>query len=464
MDYLDTKLTSIFPNKVVRKDITEALKKTASAPAFVIEYLVGMYCSSTDEDEINKGLEKIKQILSMNFVSPNETEKIKHYIVESGASGYTIIDRISVSFDEDEGIYLAEFENFMIRDLDIHPSYVRKYTKLLTDGVWGLIRIKYDDGKFQLLDFNPIQMANFDIQEVFDNRKHFDFEEWRDVIIRSMGYEPESLDEESKMSVIIRALPLIEKNYNLCELGPRGTGKSHIYKEISPYSILMSGGKTTVPNLFYNMTTHSIGLVGCWDCIAFDEIAGMNWKTPDVIQILKDYMASGSFARSTMSISANASIVYIGNIDNGSDSGYMGRRLFEPFPPSFNRDSAFFDRMHYYIAGWKIPKMSRIIITEKYGLITDYLSEFFKTMRNYDYGESFDKYYKLNASCNIRDEKAIRKTFSGLAKILFPNCDLTADECRFLLDWSIEGRKRVKIQLAEMSNEFADTDLGYDIV
>ena len=462
MNELDEKLNNIFQGKVVRKDITESLKKTVSAPAFVIEYLVGMYCSTADEDEVLKGIHKVKQILAMNFVQPNETEKIKHRIVESKENGYTIIDKIAVCFEEKDGKYYAEFENFLIRNLEIHPSYVRQYEKLLVDGVWGMIKIQYVNDYFQLMDFSPIQMAYFNIDEIFNNRKYFNFLEWQSIILRSLGYEPDCLNENSKMEILVRAIPLIEKNYNLCELGPRGTGKSYLYKEISPYSILMSGGKTTVANLFYNMSSHTVGLVGNWDCVAFDEVAGIDYKNRDTIQILKDYMANGSFARGSSTINAEASIVFIGNIDNGSDKGYMGRRLFEPFPASFNRDSAFFDRMHYYIPGWEIPKLSREIITRNFGWISDYFSEFCKEMRRYDYSDQFEQYFRLNSSCNIRDEKAIKKTFSGLAKLLFPGQELSRNECMLLLQYAIEGRKRIKRQLAEMATEFADEDLGFD--
>lgn len=462
MNELDKKIADIFPGKVVRKDITESLKKTVSAPAFVIEYLVGMYCASTNEVEVQKGVQKVKQILSMNFVQPNETEKIKHRIVESHERGYTIIDKIAVRFEEKEDKYFAEFENFLIRGLEIHPSYVRQYEKLLVDGVWGMVKIQYSNTEFSLMDFSPIQMANFDINEVFANRQCFDFAEWQALILRSLGYEPDTLEEHSKMAILVRTIPLLEKNYNLVELGPRGTGKSFLYKEISPYSILMSGGKTTVANLFYNMSTHTVGLVGNWDCVAFDEVAGIDFKNQDSIQILKDYMASGSFARGASSISAEASIVFVGNIDNGCDSGYMGRRLFEPFPASFNRDSAFFDRIHYYIPGWEIPKMRRDIIAKDFGWISDYFSEFCKEMRRYDYSDKFEQYFTLNSSCNIRDEVAIKKTFSGLAKLLFPGMELSRNECMFLLQYAIEGRKRVKKQLAEMAIEFADEDLGFE--
>ena len=464
MNELDAKIANLFSGKVVRKDITESLKRTVSAPAFVIEYLVGMFCSSMNDEEAQRGVQRVRQILSMNFVQQNETEKIKHRIVESQEKGYTIIDRISVRFEERENKYFAEFENFLIRDLEIHPSYIRQYEKLLVDGVWGMIKLTYKNNQFSLMDFSPIQMANFDLQEIINNRQYFSFDEWQTIILRSIGYEPEFLDDNSKMAILVRIIPLLEKNYNLCELGPRGTGKSYLYKEISPYSILMSGGQTTVANMFYNMSTHVVGLVGNWDCITFDEVAGIDLKNQDSIQILKDYMASGSFARGSNSISAEASIVFVGNIDNGSDDGLMGRRLFEPFPSSFNRDSAFFDRIHYYIPGWEIPKMRRDIIAKDIGWISDYFSEFCKEMRKYDYSNQFEQYFRLNSSCNIRDEVAIKKTFSGLAKLLFPGQTLTKEQCVVLLEYAIEGRKRVKRQLSEMAAEFADYNLDYEVI
>jgi ATP-dependent Lon protease len=305
-------------------------------------------------------------------------------------------------------------------------------------------------------------MPHVDINELKEGRKSFTKEEWMDVLLRSIGMEPDTLTEREKWLLLLRMVPLVENNFNLCELGPRSTGKSHLYKEISPNSILVSGGQTTVANLFYNMARKTVGLVGLWDCVAFDEVAGIDFKNQDSIQILKDYMASGSFARGASSISAEASIVFVGNIDNGCDSGYMGRRLFEPFPASFNRDSAFFDRIHYYIPGWEIPKMRRDIIAKDFGWISDYFAEFCKEMRRYDYSDKFEQYFTLNSSCNIRDEVAIKKTFSGLAKLLFPGMELSRNECMFLLQYAIEGRKRVKKQLAEMAIEFADEDLGFE--
>ena len=464
-DLIDEKIKLTFNGKIVKKELTETLKRTAGVPSYVIEYLMGMYCTSDNEEELKRGFEKVKSILSSNFVHPDESEIVKSRIVESKEDGYLLIDKVQCYFDESERIYDTVLYNLKIRStMEMPHEYILKYPKLLASGVWGMIRIKYlneNENPFVIDAFEPIQMASFDINEVFNMRNMFNRTEWQTLVLRSVGYEPNELDNDSQMYILERIVPLIERNYNLCELGPRGTGKSHIYKEISPYSILISGGKTSVANLFCNMRTGSIGLIGCWDCVAFDEVAGVEMKDPDSIQILKDYMASGSFVRGKSEINAGASIVYNGNIDDGSDYGLKGRKLFEPFPKSFNRDSAFFDRIHCYIPGWRIPKMSTTIITKNFGWITDYFSEYCKEMRKFDYSDKFDEYFKLNDSCNIRDEKAIRKTFSGLAKILYPGQELSKEECEELLKYAIEGRKRVKNQLAEMASEFSATDLDY---
>ena len=468
MDELDYKVKEIFKGKIVRKDVTNQLSKTVSARAFVIEYLVGMYCSSENEQEIQKGIEQVKKILSMNFAQANGTEKIKHNIVESREKGYVIIDKISVAFNEKENRYFVKFTNLKIDKLEIHGYFVKKYLKLLDEGgVWGKIKLRYrqNEASFEFVDFEPIQIANFNIEDMFRYRQCFDFDEWQSLLIRTIGYEPSGLDEKAKMEILIRCIPLIEKNYNLCELGPRGTGKSYTYNELSPYSILISGGKTTVANLFLNLNSKRTGLVCNWDCVAFDECAGMDFKDKDMIQILKGYMDSGSFTRGKDSTNGEASIVLVGNIDNGSDYGLYGRKLFEPFPTSFNNDSAFFDRIHYYIPGWDIPKISSNICTSGFGIISDYFAEFCKEMRRYDYSDKFKKYFEFNSSCNIRDEKAIQKTFSGLAKLLYPGMEMTKEQCCYLLNYATEGRKRVKRQLAEMATEYADYDVGvYEIL
>ena len=481
MDSLDLKIVDLFPGKIVRKDLTALMKRGANVPTFVLEYLLGMYCSTDDEDAIEMGLSKIRRILSENYVRPDESEKIKSKIRENGE--YTVIDKVSARLDEYKDIYVARFTNLEIEPFVLPAEYASEYTKILTGGIWCITRIAYqyenedyeyderkpkrkkrgpEDSPFKIISLKPIQMPNLDLEEMISLRRHFSYEEWRDLLLRSAGYEPDALSEKEKMHFIERMVPLVERNYNYCELGPRGTGKSHIYKEISPYSILMSGGQTSTANLFYNLSAHRVGLVGHWDCVAFDEVAGMHFRDMDAIQILKDYMASGSFARGRDMINADASIVYIGNINDSVESLLKVTHLFNPFPPEFNNDSAFFDRIHYYLPGWETPKMRSDLLTGKYGLITDCLAEFCKEMRKYDFSHEFDEYFRLNKDFNKRDEIAVRKTFSGLAKLLFPDENISKEYAEMILEYSIEGRRRVKEQLKIMAGvEFIDVNLGY---
>lgn len=480
MDALDKKIVETFPGKIVRKDLTALMKRGANVPTFVLEYLLGMYCATDDEDVIETGLTKIRKILAENYVRPDESEKIKSKIRETGE--YTVIDKISAKLDEYNDIYVARFTNLEIEPFVLPAEYVNDYTKILTGGIWCITRIAYqyqnedydledkprrkkrgpEDSPFKIVSLKPIQMPNLDLNEIISKRKEFSFDEWRDLLLRSAGYEPDALSEKEKMHFIERMVPLVERNYNYCELGPRGTGKSHIYKEISPYSILMSGGQTSTANLFYNLSAHRVGLVGHWDCVAFDEVAGMHFRDMDAIQILKDYMASGSFARGRDMINADASMVYVGNINDSVDSLLKVTHLFTPFPPEFNSDSAFFDRIHYYLPGWETPKMRSELLTEKYGLITDCLAEFCKEMRKYDFTHEFDDFFRLNKDFNKRDEIAVRKTFSGLCKLLFPDENITKEYTELLLSYAIEGRRRVKEQLKIMAGvEFIDVNLGY---
>ncbi len=479
MDELDEKIIENFPGKIVRKDLTSLMKRGANVPTFVLEYLLGMYCATDDEEVIEAGLEKIRTILSENYVRPDESEKIKSKIRENGE--YTVIDKISAVLDEYNDVYVARFANLDIERFVLPSEYATEYTKILTGGIWCITRIAYQydkfdddeerktrrkrgpqDSPFKILSLKPIQMPNLDLDDMISKRKNFTYKEWRDMLLRSCGYEPDALKEKEKLHFLERMVPLVERNYNFCELGPRGTGKSHIYKEISPYSILMSGGQTSTANLFYNLASHRVGLVGHWDCVAFDEVAGMHFKDMDAIQILKDYMASGSFARGKDSINADASMVFVGNINDSVDSLLKVTHLFNPFPPEFNSDSAFFDRMHFYLPGWEIPKMRSELLTEKYGLITDCIAEYCKEIRKYDFSHLFDKYYKLNKDFNKRDEIAVRKTFSGMCKLLFPDENITKEDATMLIEYAIEGRRRVKEQLKIMAGiEFADVNLGY---
>lgn len=479
MDALDRKINEVFPGKVVRKDLTALLRRGANVPTFVLEYLLGMYCATDDETAIAEGVEKIRKILAENYVRPEESEKVKSLIRERGE--YTVIDKVSAVLDEYKDIYVARFSNLEIEPFVLQSDYAVKYTKILMGGIWCIARIGYtyqqdsmedekkrrkkrgpEDSPFRILGLKPIQLPNLDAAEMIDKRKAFTTEEWIAMLLRSEGMEPDALSEKEKLHFIERMVPLAEHNYNLCELGPRGTGKSHLYKEISPYSILMSGGQTTTANLFYSMSAHRVGLVGHWDCVAFDEVAGMRFRDLDAIQIMKDYMASGSFARGRDMINADASMVFVGNINDSVQNLLKVAHLFEPFPPEFNNDSAFFDRIHYYLPGWEIPKMRSELLTEKYGLITDCLAELTRELRKKDCTHLLDTYFRLNNKFNKRDEIAVRKTMSGLIKLIFPDENVTEDEMRRLLEYAIEGRRRVKEQLKLMAGvEFADVALGY---
>lgn len=479
MDYLDQKIVSHFPGKIVRKDLTAMLKRGANVPTFVLEYLLGMYCATDDEAAIASGVEKIRKILAENYVRPEESEKIKSLIREKGE--YTIIDKVSAHLNEYEDFYVARFANLEIEPFVIQSEYAVQYSKILMGGIWCIARISYtypddsfadekrkrkkrgpEDSPFRIKSLKPIQLPNLDLNDMIAQRQHFSTQEWMDMLLRSEGMEPDALNDKEKLHFIERMVPLVEHNYNLCELGPRGTGKSHLYKEISPYSILMSGGQTSTANLFYNLSAHRVGLVGHWDCVAFDEVAGMNFRDKDAIQIMKDYMASGSFARGRDMINADASMVFVGNINDSVQNLLKVTHLFSPFPPEFNNDSAFFDRMHYYLPGWEIPKMRSDLLTEKYGLITDCLAEFTREMRRKDCTHVLNQYYSLNGKFNKRDEIAVRKTMSGLIKLLFPDENVTREEIEWLLQYAIEGRRRVKEQLKLIAGiEFADVDLGY---
>ena len=467
MEELNEKLNKYFAGKVVRKDLTKKIKEGANVPVYVLEYLLGMYCATADEQAINDGVSTVKRILADNFVRPDEAEKIKSKIKEQGI--YTIIDKVTVRLNERQDIYQAEFSNLGIKDAYISEDIVKKYEKLLVGGIWCIVKVSYtfDDVEKHKIPFtasslDPIQLPNMDLAGLFEGRKNFTKEEWMDVLIRSMGIEPSQLTDIQKWHFIERAVPLVENNYNLCELGPRGTGKSHIYKEISPNSILVSGGQTTVANLFYNMGQKKIGLVGMWDCVAFDEVAGITFKDKDGIQIMKDYMASGSFARGKEEKNANASMVFVGNINQSVEVLLKTSNLFEPFPKEMANDSAFFDRMHFYLPGWEIPKMKPELITDEYGFITDYLSEYFREMRKRTFSDSLDKYFKLGNNLNQRDVIAVRKTVSGLVKLLYPNGEYSKEELEEILAYALVGRRRVKEQLKKIGGmEFYDVHFSY---
>ena len=496
-DDLDAKIVEAFPGKTVRKDLTAVMKRGANGPTFVLEYLLGLYCSTDDPDMVEQGLARIRKILTENYVRPDESERIKSKIWE--LRQYTIIDKVSVRFDEYRGIHVATFANLSIDPVVMPEDYVRSYPKMLCGGMWCILRMEYfqlddelndeladvfgdpkparksknsgpEDNPYRIGNLTPIQMPNIDLGDIISKRKSFTTEEWMDLLLRSAGYEPDSLDLRTKLHFIERMVPLVERNYNLCELGPRGTGKSHIYNEVSPYAILLSGGQTTTANLFGRLNASAkkssslerTGLVGNWDVVAFDEVAGMHFKDMNAIQILKGYMAGGTYARGRESFNGDASMVFEGNINDSVQNVLKTTHLFDPFPPEFNEDSAFFDRIHCYLPGWEVPKMRSDLLTKRYGLITDCLSEFCKGMRKRDYTHHLDDFYRLNGDFNTRDEIGVRKTFSGLMKLLFPDERMSHDDAKMILDYAIEGRRRVKEQLKIMAGiEFMDVNLGY---
>lgn len=494
-DALDEKIVREFPGKIVRKDLTALMKRGAGVPTFVLEYLLGMYCATDDQAAIEAGVSRIRKILTENYVRPEESEKIKSKIRELGQ--YTVIDRVSARLDEYADIYVGSFTNLGIGDFVMPEDYVRRYSKILMGGIWCIMRIQYlrpeddvdplddifgagakkkpkrpksgkkrgaQDSPFKIVSLAPIQMPNLDLEELVSHRQAFTVDEWIRMLLRSAGYEPDALTRREQMHFLERMVPLIERNYNMCELGPRGTGKSHIYTEVSPYSYLLSGGQTTTAKLFAsNAPRHGgIGLVGHWDVVAFDEVAGMHFKDANAVQIMKGYMANGTFGRGTDSYNAEASMVFEGNINDSVQNVLKTTHLFDPFPPEFNNDSAFFDRIHCYLPGWEVPKMRGELLTCRYGLITDCLSEFFKEMRKRDYTHYIDDYFRLNNDFNRRDEIGVRKTFSGLAKLVFPDGQMGKEDVRMLLEYAIEGRRRVKEQLKIMAGiEFIDVNLGY---
>ena len=461
---LDALLNQHFAGKTVRKDLTKLVKEGANVPVFVLEYLLGNYCSSQDEAVVTEGLQTVKRILAENFVRPDEAEKVKSLIREKGT--YKVIDKVSVELNEKRDVYEAQLFGLVIKGVVVPTSFIKQYEKLLVGGIWALVTLEYffEEGQkgspFSVRQLRPIQMPNMDMDELREGRKQFDAKQWIDVLLRSSGMEPTTLDTRVKWHLLARMIPFVENNYNVCELGPKGTGKSHIYKELSPNSILISGGQTTVANLFYNLTRLQVGLVGLWDVVAFDEVAGIHFKDHDGVQIMKDYMASGSFVRGRGSINASASMVFVGNISNVKTL-LKTSHLLSPFPEAMI-DSAFFDRFHAYIPGWEIPKMRPEFFTNQYGFIVDYLAEFFREMRKQNFGDAISKYFRLGRDLNQRDTIAVKHTVSGLLKLLYPHEEYDKEAVRGCLEYALEARRRIKEQLKRIGGmEFYDVHLSY---
>ena len=466
-DDLNRKLRVNFDGKIVRKDLIKSIKEGANVPVYVLEFLLGQYCSSEDSTVIEDGVNAVKRILADNYVRPDEPEKIKSLLRQKGS--YTVIDRITVHLNIKKDTYEAEFSNLGIKEIPISEIYPSQFDRLLCGGIWCIVKLDYmydeedkNASPISIRKLTPIQMPHIELSELKEGRKTFTKEEWMTILLRSIGMEAEELTEREQWLLIARMLPLVENNFNLCELGPRSTGKSHLYKEISPNSILGSGGQTTVANLFYNMSRKTVGLVGLWDCVAFDEVAGINFKDKDGIQIMKDYMASGSFARGKEEKTATASMVFVGNINQSVDVLLKTSSLFDPFPIEMGTDTAFLDRMHCYIPGWEISKFRPHHFTNDYGFITDYLAEFVRELRKEQYGDALDKYFRLGKNLNQRDTIAVRKMVGGFLKLLYPNGEFTKDQLEEVLRISLEMRRRVKEQLKKLGGmEFYDVNFSY---
>lgn len=485
-DEIKEKLRQNFDGKIVRKDLTKKIKEGANVPVYVLEFLLGQYCSSDDEAIIEKGVQNVKHILADNFVRPDEAQKILSQLRKKGS--HTVIDMITVNLDIKKNCFFASFSNLGLDKVPISDEYPEKYDRLLCGGIWCIVQLDYEvegDNNFGLVDLGgeplqssqkkqkdltpisirkltPIQMPHIDIDELKRGRKAFTKDEWLDILLRSIGMEPDEFTEREKWLLLTRMIPLVENNFNLCELGPRSTGKSHLYKEISPNSILISGGQTTVANLFYNMGRKSVGLVGLWDCVAFDEVAGIKFKDKDGIQIMKDYMTSGSFARGKEEKVASASMVFVGNINQSVDILLKTSSLFDPFPPEMGTDTAFLDRIHCYLPGWEIPKFRPEHFTNDYGFISDYLAEFIRELRKEQYGDALDHYFRLGKNLNQRDTIAVRRMVDGYLKLMYPDGVFDKSELEEVLQISLEMRRRVKEQLKKLGGmEFYDVNFSY---
>ena len=483
---LRRKLRSNFDGRIVRKDLTKKIKEGANVPVYVLEFLLGQYCSSDDEAIIEQGVQNVKRILADNFVRPDEAQKILSQLRKNGS--HTIIDMVTVHLDIKKDCFFAEFSNLGLTNVPITDDYPEKYDRLLCGGIWCIVQLEYEvegdsnsgiinaDGDplrskqkkqkdispISIRKLTPIQMPHIDIDELKQGRKAFTKDEWLDVLLRSIGMEPDAFTCREKWLLLTRMIPLVENNFNLCELGPRSTGKSHLYKEISPNSILISGGQTTVANLFYNMGRKTVGLVGLWDCVAFDEVAGIRFKDKDGVQIMKDYMASGSFARGKEEKAATASMVFVGNINQSVDVLLKTSSLFDPFPPEMGTDTAFLDRMHCYLPGWEIPKFRPEHFTNDYGFISDYLAEFIRELRKEQYGDALDHYFRLGKNLNQRDTIAVRRMVDGYLKLLYPDGEFTKEELEEVIQISLEMRRRVKEQLKKLGGmEFYDVNFSY---
>lgn len=467
MPELDRKSTRVFAGKVVRKDLVRKVKVGANVPVFVLEYLLGKYCATDDAAAIEAGLRVVNTTISSNFVRPDEANKAQSMVKDKGK--HTLIDKVKVRYLSDDDKYWAELLNFGHKFVHVPEHFLREYDRLLMGGIWAQIDIRhqYDEdakGKrspFWIDSIKPIQIASFDLAEYQNCRREFSADEWLDLLLRTIGLEPQNFDRRLKMMFLVRMIPLCEHNFNLVELGPRGTGKSYAYQELSPYTILLTG-PTTVANLFYNMASGKMGLVGIWDSIAFDEVADLQKMPKEVVTTLKTYCESGMFARGKDALTGMASIAMFGNTNQAVEVMVRSSHLFMPMPEVIREDMAFLDRLHFYIPGWEIPKMRVEYFTDHYGFVVDYLAEALRELRKHNFTEAIDRHFSLGSHLNARDVKAVRKTVSGLIKLIYPHGEMTRDELAEITELAIEGRRRVKEQLKKLGSfEYHQTSFSY---
>lgn len=465
MNYLDQKINEHFGGLVVRKDLVKTVRGNAVVPTYVLEYLLGQYCATSDEASLQSGIESVKEIIRKHYVHRNEANLVKSLIREKGH--HRVIDKVSVELNEKADAYEASFSNLGINKVLIDSDTVKAHEKLLVSGVWCIAEIEYKYTEDQrvvpwiLASLKPIQMSSFDIDQYLQARKQFTLDEWIDVLIQSMGFDPSKFTLRKKLFQLVRLIPYCERNYNLIELGPKGTGKSHIYSDFSPHGILISGGEVTVPKLFVNNSTGRIGLVGYWDSVAFDEFAGKK-KTANkaLVDILKNYMANKTFSRGIETLGAEASLVFVGNTSNDLEHMLMHTDLFEDLPAQYY-DSAFLDRLHFYIPGWEVEVIRGEMFTNGYGFVVDYLAEILRKIRSYDFTHHYQEYFAISTDISTRDRDGINKTFSGLMKILFPSGEASKEDIELVLELAIEGRKRVKDQLLRIDTTYPDVKFGY---
>jgi len=467
MSELDRKVTEVFAGKVVRKDLVRKVKVGANVPVFVLEYLLGKYCATDDQAAIEAGLRVVNTTISSNFVRPDEANKAQSMVKEKGK--YTFIDKVKVRYVSDDDKHWAELVNFGHKFVHVPEHFLRDYDRLLMGGIWAQIDIRhqYDEdakGKrspFWIDNLKPIQIATFDLEEFRECRREFSTDEWLNLLMRTIGLEPQNFDRRLKMLFLARLIPLCEHNYNLVELGPRGTGKSYAYQELSPYVILLTG-PTTVANLFYNMATGKMGLVGIWDAVAFDEVADLQKMQKEVITTLKTYCESGTFARGKDVLTGMASIALFGNTNQAVEAMVHSSHLFMPMPEVIREDMAFLDRLHFYIPGWEIPKMRVEYFTSHYGFVVDYFAEALRELRKHGFTEAIDRHFSLGSHLNARDVKAVRKTVSGLIKLIYPHVEMSREELAEIVELALEGRRRVKEQLKKLGSfEYHQTSFSY---